>query len=215
VPSLISHLSKAQQKALLSDLNYLNTAEIKAFCKRHAVPFAIAVETRDGATRSTGEADRKGVILQRIRQYLTTGTIRPPTWFRANVVCFDPAPAKLKETDRLFYGQYDKASAAMISLLKRLTGGQFENGAIARILARDFWSKGIAPTYREFAAAWLEARRKHTRPNPEWAFLSDRSRGKGLTGWKKLRTAKAKQVLKVLKDIAPPPHPSLRPPRPT
>jgi hypothetical protein len=63
----------------------------------------------------------------------------------------------------------------MANVLKKLTDGRFKNGAIARILARDFWSKGIAPTYEEFASAWVAASDDHTQPNPEWAFLSDRA----------------------------------------
>jgi len=45
-------------------------------------------------------------------------------------------------------GSNDKQSAAMIGLLKELTGGQFRSGAIAKIVARDFWSGGRAPTFR-------------------------------------------------------------------
>ena len=86
----------------------------------------------------------------------------------------------------------------MLDLMKRLTGAKFRNGAIARILARQFWSKGTAPTYREFAAAWLKAVAEHKRPNPEWAFLSDRSHGADTTNWKQLRNKKARQVLEVL-----------------
>ena len=32
MPSLISHLSATEKKALLDDLNYLNIAEYKSFC---------------------------------------------------------------------------------------------------------------------------------------------------------------------------------------
>ena len=33
--SLIAGLSQKEQRELLQDLNYLNTGEIKAFCKKH------------------------------------------------------------------------------------------------------------------------------------------------------------------------------------
>ena len=89
----------------------------------------------------------------------------------------------------------------MIALLKKLTDGHFENGAIARILARKFWSKGEAPTFPEFAAAWLQERKAHRRPNPEWAFLSDRASRGVVPDWKKLRARKAAAVLKLLGRI--------------
>jgi hypothetical protein len=78
---------------------------------------------------------------------------------------------------------------------------QFKHGALARILVREFWSKGIAPTYKQFAVAWLEGNQNHTRPNPEWAFLSDRSAGKATTNWRQLRTRKANRVLAILSRL--------------
>jgi hypothetical protein len=36
--SLISNLTENEQRELLDDLNYLNTAEIKSFCKKHSIP---------------------------------------------------------------------------------------------------------------------------------------------------------------------------------
>ena len=140
-------------------------------------------------------------MLDRIRHYLRTGEVLDATCFPASVVCFADPPKTIKPTDRLFYGQYDKKSTAMIGLLEELTGGQFKNGAIARILARDFWSKGIAPTFQEYAAAWLLAKENHQRPNPEWAFLSDRARHENTSDWKQVRALKAKRVLTILDNL--------------
>jgi len=201
VPAPISTLPRNQQQELSDDLNYLNTAEIKSFCKRHAIPYTIAIETPDGGSRKTRDDDRKGVMLNRVRHFLQTGVVLPETRFPAAVVCFDPLPKNLTANHRLFYGQYDKANRAMIALLKNLTGGQFKNGAIARILARSFWSSGKAPTFQEFASAWIEASSEHTRPNPEWAFLSDRASQGAIPDWKKLRAAKAAKVIKLLRRI--------------
>ncbi|MCU1243467.1 MAG: hypothetical protein JWO71_4193 [Candidatus Acidoferrum typicum] len=122
MPFLISKMSKQGRQELLRDLNYLNIAEIKSFCKQH---------------------------------------------------------------------------------LKDLTGGEFEDGAIARILARRFWSRGHAPTFNEYASAWLQARKQHKRPNPEWAFLADRADKRAGTDWKKMRARKAKKVMKMLAKIRP------------
>ena len=177
--------------------------EIKTFCKKHSIPYAIWMETGEGTQRKTSEDDRKGVILKRIRHFLKTGKVAKPTVFSFDVVCLESLPRALKDTDRLFYGQYDKKNRTLIALLEKLTEGKFKDGAIARILMNDFWRKGTAPTYRDYAAAWLTASTDHTRPNPEWAFLSDRADRKNTNDWKQLRTKKAKQVLEVLNGIRP------------
>jgi len=200
--SLIAKLPKEQREQLLADLNYLNMAEIKSFCQRHSIPYRITIETEDGSTKTTSEVDRKGVVLDRIRTVLQKGVIPEETRFNARIACFDPPPAELTPDDRVFYGQYDKSNRQMIVLMKELTDGQFRDGAIARILVREFWTRGKAPTFKEFAAAWLQAVREHTAPNPEWAFLSDRTRGTAAKDWKKLRAKKAASVLKRLDQIA-------------
>jgi hypothetical protein len=191
----------AISKELLDDLNYLNIAEIKSFCDQHAIPYRIAIESKDGRRRTTRDDDRKGVMLDRLRHFLQTGVVLEETCFRAAVVCFDPLPEKLTAKDRMFYGQYDKTNRAMAALLKDLTGGRFKDGAIARILARNFWTRGKAPTFREYASAWLQAVKEYTRPNPEWAFLSDRAKKTAGSDWKKLRAQKAARVVKMLDQI--------------
>lgn len=199
--SFISKLPRGKQQELLDDLNYLNISEIKSFCKRHSIPYRIAVGTKDGRRRLTRDDDRKGVMLDRIRHFLKTGVILKETCFQATVVCLDPLSDPITADDRLFYGQYEKTNRTMIALLKSLTEGQFENGAIARILARDFWSRGKAPTFREYASAWTHASREHLRPNPEWAFLSDRANNVAVPDWKNLRRQKASRVMKMLNQI--------------
>lgn len=199
--SLISNLTQSERRQLLDDLNYLSTSEIKRFCKKHAIPYAISFETPDGRRRRAGEDDRKGVMLGRVRHFLTTGAVPPETCFPAAVVCFDPVREPLAGGDQLLYGQYNKGNRALMSILRDLTHGKFKDGAIARILAREFWSRGEAPTLEAFAAAWVHASREHTRPNPEWAFLSDRANQTADKNWKKLRNQKAKRVLQILDKI--------------
>jgi len=198
----ILKLPQPERQALLDDLNYLNTEEIKSFCTRHSIPFRIVFESPDGC-RTAKDHDRKGIVLGRIRHFLETGKVLPATRFPAAVVRVDPPPEILSPDDRLFYGQYDKANCGLTGLLEDLTGGQFRNGAIARILAHEFWSAGRAPTFREFAAAWLRAVNEHTAPNPEWAFLSDRANQTAGSDWKKLRSRKAAAVLQKLGRITP------------
>lgn len=197
----VSCLRKEEQRQLLDDLNYLNTAEIKSFCKRHSIPFKIVVETKNGSKRGTPEDDRKGVMLERVRHFLRTGKVLQETCFPASVVCFAALGDALTPDERLFYGQYEKRNRALTSLLEDLTDGHYRDGAIARILMREFWSRGKAPTFREFASAWLKAFNEHTEPNPEWAFLSDRSRKTASADWKKMRARKAASLLKTLNRI--------------
>ena len=143
--SLLAKLPKEEREQLLDDLNYLNMAEIKSFCQRHSIPYRITIETEDGSTKTTSEEDRKGVVLNRIRAFLQKGVIPEETRFNARIVCFDPPPAELTPDDRVFYGRYDKSNRQMIALMKELTNGQFRDGALARILAREFWTRGKAP----------------------------------------------------------------------
>ena len=76
---------------MCTDLNYLNLAEIKAYCRQRGIPYSIWIETADGRRVKTGEDDRKGVILERIRAYLKSGTIHDATCFPARVVCAECA----------------------------------------------------------------------------------------------------------------------------
>lgn len=197
----IRRLDKDEQRQLLDDLNYLNTTEIKSFCRRHSIPYTIAVEAENGKRRKTQEDDRKGVLLERIRHFLRTGKALEETCLRARVVCFEALPEELTADDRLFYGQYEKRNQALMNLLKDLTNGHYKDGAIARILMREFWSRGKVPTFREFASAWLQASNEHKAPNPEWAFLSDRARQTDTADWKKVRARKAAKVIKTLDRI--------------
>ncbi|HTP78973.1 MAG TPA: hypothetical protein VMM57_01075 [Bacteroidota bacterium] len=195
---LLPSLGRIKQRQLFKDLNYLNMDEIRKFCDKHAIPYAIWIKGLDGKSHRTRERDHKGIILKRIRHFLLTGDILRPTVFPGSAVHLNVTPGMVRPTGKLYYGQYDKNSERMTTLLKRLTGGRFRSGAIARIVARKFWSDGKAPTYREFAVAWLKAMEKHTRPNPEWAFLSDLADKKDVSKWRQRREAKAKQVLRIL-----------------
>jgi hypothetical protein len=199
----IDKLTKHEREKLLADLNYLNLGEIKTFCKARGIPYRIVLEGPDGQTKATGEDDRKGVILERVRHYLMTGKIGKETLFPSRVVNFGALAKKPAPSDKIFYGQYDKGSAARLALLKTLTGGKFRDGAVARILAREFWTQGKAPSFAEFAQAWLNANEEHIKPNPEWAFLTDRTNKTAPKDWKKLRLQKANTALKTLVRIAP------------
>jgi hypothetical protein len=179
--SFPSWASQKQQELL----NSLNTDE--PFCKRHSIPYAIAWETRHGRKRKTRDEDRNGVMLGRVRHFLRTGAVLRQTCFPPEVVRFGAVPRKLTTRDKLFYGQYDRSNRRLIALRRELTGEAFEDGAISRILARTFWSRGHAPTFDEYAAAWLRARAEHKRANPQRAFLADRAENGAVAHWKKMR----------------------------
>ena len=60
MPSLISNLSKPEQRELLEDLHYLNMDEIKAFSKKHAIPYSIWIESTDGVAERQRIPTAKG-----------------------------------------------------------------------------------------------------------------------------------------------------------
>ena len=203
MPSLIAHLSSQEKRQLLDDVNYLNMREFRSFCESHAIPYAIWIETADGGRKKTRDTDRKSVVLDRIRHYLKTGLVLDATCFAASIVRLGGPPQRLRPTDRLYYGWYDKKHRAMNALLRRLTGGKFRDGAIARLLARDFWMAGKAPTFAAFAKAWLEFDAKGLGPHPEAAWLTDRAKNEAGSNWKAKREKIAKRVLRTLRAIPP------------
>ena len=204
MPSLVSDLSKTECDELFRDLFYLNMAEFKAFCDKHAIPYVILFETEDGKVKRSRDKDRQKIIIERVTHYLKTGNIKPPTLFSKEVVDLNGLPAEISATDRLYYGCYEKKNPKMVSLLKNLTSGEFKNGAIARILCREFWSNGKAPTFREYAKAWLKARDEYSlNQHPEAAYLTDLSKGNAKSDWKELRKEKAAKVIKILATIRP------------
>ena len=175
--SPVAHLGKRAARELLDDLNYLNLGEIRAFCREHGIPTAIYIETESGQRKRSKDTDRKSVVLHRVRRYLETGVVPDATVFRAAVVRLEGLPEHPRPTDRLYYGCYDKQNPRMMALLRELTDGAFRNGAVGRILMREFWTAGVAPTFAEFAREWSVAHAKGLGiadgEHPEAAFLTD------------------------------------------
>ncbi len=201
--SLLGRLNDAQRTELLENIYYLNMQELREFCDEQGIPYAIYFETEDGRVRKLRDADRKGIVIDRVLHYLRSGTIRPRTVFAKSVVRFEPMSSAPTESDRIFYGQYKDSDAKFLQLMKRLTGGAFEAGAISQEVLRACWTRGEAPTHRAFATLWLKAREDHTKPNPEWAFLTDRAKGVASADWKRQRIKKASAALDLLRQIAP------------
>lgn len=195
----LSHLSPDRRRELLEDLSYLNLAEFRGFCRTRGIPYRIEVETPDGGVRTTTDTDRKPVVLGRVRHYLTTGEVPPATRIPAGIVREHPPPDDLRPGDRLYYRWYNKTYEPVIRLLAELTGGRFVNGALARVLIMEFWTRGEAPTFEHFAGAWLAAKEdRRDLVVPEYAFLTDRRRGEAGPDWKAVRNRKAEAVLAVL-----------------
>ena len=91
-------------------------------------------------------------------------------------------------------------------MLRNLTAGRFKDGAVARVLAVEFWTRGEAPTLEEFARSWTKAKaEEHRLLTPEYAYLTDlkRHRADSKSKWKAVRKAKAKSALKTLARVAP------------
>jgi len=204
MPNSLSQLSKSEQTRLLEELNYMNLEEIRGFCSDRGIPYKIVTEYPNGKVKATKDTDRKPIVLARVRRYLTTGKVGEPTRISAHIVREENPPARLGPGDRLYYRWYAKEFEGVMRLLHDLTGGRFRDGAVARVLAMDFWTRGEAPTFEEFARSWTKAKAEEDRLlTPEYAYLTDLRHQRAGGDWKALRKAKAKSALKTLARIAP------------
>src|SRR5436189_1754976 len=202
--NVLSQLSASERTRLLEELNYMNLEEIRGFCSERRIPYRIMAESADGKVRATKDTDRKPIVLARVRRYLTTGEVGQPTRIPAQIVREESPPARPGPRDRLYYRWYAKEFAGVLRLLRDLTGGRFRDGAVARVLAMEFWTRGEAPTFEEFARSWTTTKAKqHQLLTPEYAYLTDLRHQRADGDWKALRTAKAKSALETLTRIAP------------
>jgi hypothetical protein len=186
---------------LLADIYYLNTAELRGFCNAHRIPYTIQIESPDGRFIRSKDADRKGIVIERVVHFLKTGAVKPPTTFRRQVVSSKELGRAPLESDPVRYGEYKNHDAATLKLMKQLTDRKFEFGAIAQEVLRACWSRDRTPNSREFAKLWEKAAADHSKPNPEWAFLTDLVQGTAGRDWKKRRSQKAAAVLSLLGKI--------------
>lgn len=199
-------ISKAERTSLEAEVQYLNLAEMRAFCQTHTLALYIHAERSDGKVRKTGDRDRKDIVLQRILTYALQGKRTGPTTYITSVVADGPLPSPLTARTRIRYGQYEKKNPEFVSALRQLTDDAFELGMIARLVLRDFWTAGEAPTLRQFADAWLLAKAEHTvgpsaGPRPEGAYLVDLARGTAGPDWKAHRTRTARSALHRLEEL--------------
>jgi len=182
----------------------MNLEEIRSFCSARGIPFKIVAEYPNGKIKVTKDTDRKPIVLARVRRYLRTGQAGQPTCISSNIVREEPPPARPGPRDRLYYRWYAKEFDAVLRLLRDLTGGRFRDGAVARVVAMDFWTRGEAPTFEAFARKWTSAKaQEHRLLTPEYAYLTDLRHQRADGDWKVLRTAKARSALRVLTRIAP------------
>jgi len=200
--NFLSQLTSGEQGRLLEEMNYMNLEEIRAFCAARGIPYKVVAEYPDGKVRTTKDADRKPIVLARIRRYLTTGDVGRPTRIPADIVREENPPARLGPRERLYYRWYAKEHTGVIRLLRELTGGRFKDGAVARVVAMEFWTRGEAPTFEEFARSWSKAKTEDLL-TPEYAYLTDLRHRRADGDWKAVRTAKANSALKTLARIAP------------
>jgi hypothetical protein len=204
MPNFLSQLSKEEQARLLEELNYMNLEEIRDFCSARGIPYKVVAEYPSGKIRATPDTDRKPIVLARVRRHLTTGEVGGATVIPAAIVREEKPPLRLGPRDRLYYRWYSREYAGVMRLLRELTGGRFQNGAVARVLAMKFWTRGEAPTFEEFARSWTKAKAEgHRLLTPEYAYLTDLKHARADGNWKALRTAKAKSALKTLARIVP------------
>jgi len=197
VAGILAGLDSERQQALLDDLNYLNLAELRSLCDRFKIPYRITA-----GTKVTQDVDRKPVVVARVRHFLLTGEVADPTVLPAEIVRAGRPPEVLRPSDRLYYRWYNKTYEPVMRLLAELTGGRFRNGALARVLAMEFWTAGQAPTFREFAAAWTAASDEPRQLlSDEYAFLSDLKRGEAGPDWKFVREHRSKRFLTAIAEL--------------
>ena len=204
MPNLLSQLTKDAQARFLEELNYMNLEEIRGFCSDHGIPYKILAEYPDGKVKATKDSDRKPIVLARVRHYLATGNVGRPTCIPAKIVRHDGPPAKPGPRERLYYRWYAKEHTGILRSLAELTDGRFRDGAVARVLAMEFWTRGEAPTLAEFARAWTKAKaNQHQLLTAEYAYLTDLKQKRAGSEWKSVRKAKAESALQTLARIAP------------
>jgi len=188
-----------QNDDLFKEMNYLNLKECQGFCDDHGIPYRIHIEM-NGRLKTTSEKDRKKIVLARMRTFIATGKIEGPTVFASHVVSSEKL-RNVSPTTKLHFGQYDKNNARFMKVMRSLTDGKFRDGAIARIVIRDCWTDGKAPTLREYAKAWSVSEAGCLDNHPEAAYLTDRRANGPDADWKALRIKKAKSVLAVLNKL--------------
>ena len=202
--NLLSKLTRKERVRLLEELNYMNLAEIRGFCSARRIPYRIVAEYPGGKVKATKDTDRKPIVLARVRRYLSTGQTGQPTRIPATIVRKERPPARLGPRDRIYYRWYAKEFEGVLRVLRDLTTGRFRDGAVARVVAMDFWTRGKAPTFEEFARSWTKAKAgQHRLLTPEYAYLTDLRHQRAGGDWKALREAKAKSALETLARIAP------------
>ena len=205
--NLLLQLTKSAQIRLLEELNYMNLEEIRGFCSARGIPYRIIADYPNGKTKATKDTDRKPIVLARIRHYLTTGDVGRPTRIPARIVREERPPMRLRPSDRLYYRWYAKEFGGVMRLLRELTDRRFKDGAVARVVAMEFWTRGVAPTFEEFAEAWTNAKaEQHRLLTPEYAYLTDLRNQRADADWKERRNTKAKSALATLAKIAPGTH---------
>ena len=206
MPNFLSKLTKGEQARLLEELNYMNLDEIRGFCIPRGIPYRIVAEYSSGKIRATKDTDRKPIVLARVRRYLTTGEVGQASCIRADIVREETPPARLGSRDRLYYRWYAREHEGVMRLLRDLTAGRFRDGAVARVVAMAFWTRGEAPTFDEFARSWMKTKtEEHRLLTPEYAYLTDVKHRRVDDNWKALRAAKAQSALTTLARIAPQP----------
>jgi hypothetical protein len=204
VSNFLLQLTKSERARLLKELNYMNLEEIHGFCSERGIPYRIVAEHSNGKVKATKDTDRKPIVLARVRRYLRTGRVGQPTRISVQIVREENPPARLGSRDRLYYRWYAREFEGVMRLLRDLTAGRFRDGAVARVLAMDFWTRGEAPTFEQFARSWTKAKAEaHRLLTPEYAYLTDLRHQGADGGWKALRKAKAKSALETLARIAP------------
>ena len=141
----------------------MNLEEIRGFCSARGIPYRIMAEYPNGKVKATKDTDRKPIVLARVRRYLTTGkSVSPPASPRRSFAQENPPRGSDLGTASTIAGTR-RSSRVSCGCSANLTAGRFQDGAVARVLAMEFWTRGEAPTFEEFARSWTKAKAEEDR----------------------------------------------------
>ena len=183
---------------LFQALYFLKMAELKDLCLQLHLP-------AKGA---------KGELIDRIKHYITTGSILPtaeiPEISKAQKNHIYP----LKPNTLMLIGSY-KNDAKTRAFFKTLIGSHFHFTAFGIDWLNERWKQGKPPAYQEFADMWQHEyeERKLSKPAPkkEWAYITfvqqyleqhpNASKTEIMDAWNTIREAKVALVHASLKEI--------------
>ena len=177
------------------NIYYLNLKELALIANKFDIPYHIYLE-KDSKLHKSSMCDPKVVIIKRILKFLEKKSISKSTIYPKHVIKFKTIN-KVNKNDHVYFGSYKNGNPYILRLMEQLTDNKFKFGALSCLILRNYWSKGIAPTYKRFAKKWLVLNNKKLE-HPEWQYINDIPHFPNHAEWREHRTAIANKILHLL-----------------